>query len=252
MIRWKSALGTCLGIISFAALLCCQTPQAPQIIAVRVGRLFDSKSAQMLANQVIVIQGERISDVGPADQVKIPAGTQVIDLSQASVLPGLVDGHTHVNDTLSAGNRVNTSIEAWTLLALKEAQVDLRAGFTTVRDVGTHGEGYGDADVRNAINKGLFDGPRMQVSTRGIGASGADYIGIPGMKITAGNQNITGPADAREVVRHERGMAQHAVLVEGLQGQREHGADHRHSSTHDKVHTHVQPHRQERACCSST
>jgi len=203
MIRWKSALGTCLGIISFAALLCSQTPQAPQIIAVRAGRLFDSKSAQMLANQVIVIQGERISDVGPADQVKIPAGTQVIDLSQASVLPGLVDGHTHVYDTLSAGNRVNTSIEAWTLLALKEAQVDLRAGFTTVRDVGTHGEGYGDADVRNAINKGLFDGPRMQVSTRGIGASGADYIGIPGMKITAGNQNITGPADAREVVREQ-------------------------------------------------
>lgn len=202
MIRSKSILGTCLGIISFAALLCSQTPQA-QIIAVRAGRLFDSKSGQMLANQVIVIQGERISDVGSADQVKIPAGAQVIDLSQASVMPGFVDGHTHVYDSLPAGGRVNTSIEAWTILAVKEAQTDLRAGFTTVRDVGTHGEGYGDVAVRDAINRGLFDGPRMQVSTRGVGASGSDYIGIPGMRITGGNQNISGPAEAREIVREQ-------------------------------------------------
>jgi imidazolonepropionase-like amidohydrolase len=203
MIRWKSILGTCLGIAIFAALLCSQTPPAAQVVAVRAGRLFDSKSGQMLANQVIVIQGERISDVGPADQIKIPAGAQVLDLSQASVMPGFVDGHTHVYDSLSAGGRVNTSIEAWTLLALKEAQVDLRAGFTAARDLGTHGEGYGDVAVRDAINKGLFDGPRMQVSTRGIGASGSDYIGIPGMNITGGNQNISGAAQAREAVREQ-------------------------------------------------
>lgn len=203
MIGTKRFLSSCLGIIGFAALLYSQAPQQSQMIAVRAGRLFDSKSGQMLANQLIVIQGERISDVGSADQVRIPAGAQVVDLSQATVLPGLVDGHTHVYDTLSAGNRVNTSVEAWTLLALKEAQVDLRAGFTTIRDVGTHGEGYGDVAVRDAINKGLFDGPRMQVSTRGVGASGSDYIGIPGMLITGGNKNIAGAEDARQVVREQ-------------------------------------------------
>jgi imidazolonepropionase-like amidohydrolase len=203
MIRWKIAFVALLGSIGLASLLSGQTPRAAQVVAVRAGRLFDSKSAQMLANQVIVIQGERISDVGPADQVKIPAGAQVIDLSQASVMPGFVDGHTHVYDSLAAGGRVNTSIEAWTILALKEAQTDLRAGFTTVRDAGTHGEGYGDVAVRDAINKGLFDGPRMQVSTRGIGASGSDYIGIPGMLITGGNKNIQGPEDARQVVREQ-------------------------------------------------
>jgi imidazolonepropionase-like amidohydrolase len=203
MIRWRSMLGMCVAIVAFAALLCSQTPAGSQLVAVRAGRLFDSKSGQMLTNQVILIQSERISDVGSADQVKIPAGAQVIDLSQANVLPGLVDGHTHVYDTLPAGSRVNTSMEAWTLLALKEAQVDLRAGFTTIRDVGTHGEGYGDVDVREAINKGLFDGPRMQVSTRGVGASGSDYIGIPGMQITGGNKNIIGAENARQVVREQ-------------------------------------------------
>jgi imidazolonepropionase-like amidohydrolase len=203
MIRWKIAFVALLGSIGLASLLSGQTPRAAQVVAVRAGRLFDSKSGQMVANQVIVIQGERISDVGAADQVKIPAGAQVIDLSQASVMPGFVDGHTHVYDSLSAGGRVNTSVEAWTILAVKEAQTDLRAGFTTLRDLGTHGEGYGDVAVRDAINKGLFDGPRMQVSTRGIGASGSDYIGIPGMLITGGNKNIVGAENAREAVREQ-------------------------------------------------
>jgi imidazolonepropionase-like amidohydrolase len=203
MIRWKSFFGSCLGVMGFAVLLYSQTPQPARVVAVRAGRLFDSKSGQMLANQVILIQGERVSEVGAADQVKIPAGASVIDLSQSTVMPGFVDGHTHVYDSLAAGGRVNTSVEAWTILAIKEAETDLRAGFTTVRDLGTHGEGYGDVAVRDAINKGLFDGPRMQVSTRGIGASGSDYIGIPGMLITGGNKNIVGPEDAREAVREQ-------------------------------------------------
>jgi imidazolonepropionase-like amidohydrolase len=177
--------------------------QAPQLVAVRAGHLFDSKSGQMLTNQVVLIDGEKITEVGAPERVQIPSGARVIDLSQATVLPGLVDGHTHMYDSLSAGGRVNTSIEAWTLLAVKEAQTDLRAGFTSVRDVGTHGEGYGDVDLRNAINKGLLEGPRMQVSTRGIGGSGSDYIGVPGMKITGGHQSISGVAQAREAVRDQ-------------------------------------------------
>ena len=200
MIRWKSMLGAWFGIIGLTTLLYSQTPQ---VVAVRAGHLFDSKSGQMLTNQVVLIDGEKITEVGPADRVQIPASARVIDLSQATVLPGLIDGHTHVYDSLPAGGRVNTSVEAWTLIALKEAQTDLRAGFTSVRDVGSHGEGYGDVDVRNAINKGLFDGPRMQVSTRGIGGSGSDYIGVPGIKITGGHQSISGVAQAREAVRDQ-------------------------------------------------
>lgn len=177
--------------------------QAPRVVAVRVGHLFNSKSGNLLTDQVVLIQGERITDVGAADRVQIPSGAQVIDLSQATVLPGLVDAHTHVYSSLSAGARVNTSKEAWTLMAIGNAQTTLRAGFTTVRDLGTHGEGYGDVDIRNAINRGIFEGPRMQVSTRGIGASGSDYIGSPGTTITGGNEEIHGVDQAREVVREQ-------------------------------------------------
>ncbi len=177
--------------------------QTPRVVAVRAGHLFNSKSGTMLANQVVLIDGEKITDVGPADKVQIPAGVQVIDLSQATVLPGLIDAHTHVYSSLSNGARVTTSKEAWTLMAVGNAQTTLRAGFTTVRDVGTHGEGYGDVDVRNAINRGIFEGPRMQVSTRGIGASGTDYIGAPNIDITAGKKEIHGPDQARQVVREQ-------------------------------------------------
>src|SRR6202165_5638255 len=190
----------------FLAILGTVTPlgaQAPRVVAVRAGHLFDSKSGQMLTNQMVLIAGEKITEVGAVDRVQIPSGAQVIDLSQATVLPGLIDAHTHVYSSLSTGARVNTTKEAWTLMAIGNAQTTLRAGFTTVRDVGTHGEGYGDVDVRNGINRGLFGGPRMQVSTRGIGASGSDYIGMPGVNLTAGNQGIHGVDQAREVVREQ-------------------------------------------------
>jgi imidazolonepropionase-like amidohydrolase len=150
----------------------------------------------------VLISGDRITDVGPADRVQVPAGAKVIDLSQATVLPGLIDGHSHIYDTLSAAQRVATSNEAWTLLALKEAQTDLRAGFTTMRDLSTHGEGYGDVDVRNAINRGYFPGPRLQVATKGIGAV-VPTIGFPGITIPGGNETIAGTDDARRAVREQ-------------------------------------------------
>src|SRR5499426_1624380 len=140
-----------------------------QTIVVRAGRLFDSKTGQMLTRQVVILQGERITDVGPEAQIKIPSGAQVIDLSQATVLPGLIDAHTHMFNTPKPG----TSREASTLIALHNLQADLRAGFTSARDMNSHGNGYADIDIRDAINDGRIEGPRFQVSGRGIVWSGA-------------------------------------------------------------------------------
>jgi len=141
-----------------------QCAPAAQSIAIRAGRLFDSKTGQMQMRQVVTLQGERITDVGPEAQVKIPAGAQVIDLSRATVLPGLIDAHTHMFNTPKPG----MSREASTLIAIHNLQADLRAGFTSARDMSSHGNGYADVDIRNAINEGRMDGPRYQVSGRGI------------------------------------------------------------------------------------
>ena len=141
-----------------------QCAPAQGVIAVRAGRLFDSKAGRMLSNQVVVISGDRISEAGAAGQVKIPAGARVIDLSRATVLPGLIDAHTHMFDTRGRNGTTEQSM----LIAVANVQADLRAGFTAARDMSTHGNGYGDIAVRDAINAGRIDGPRYQVSTLGI------------------------------------------------------------------------------------
>jgi imidazolonepropionase-like amidohydrolase len=137
---------------------------APRTIAIRAGRRFDSTTGQMLTRRLVLITGDRITDVGAEGTLKIPSGVQVIDLSQATVLPGLIDAHTHMFNT--RGPKGTT--EASMLIAVQNAQADLRAGFTSARDMSSHGNGYGDVQIRNAINEGRFDGPRYQVSTLGI------------------------------------------------------------------------------------
>jgi len=137
---------------------------APGTIAIRAGRLFDSTTGQMLTRRLVLITGDRITDVGPENAVKMPPGVQVIDLSQSTVLPGLIDAHTHMFNQRAATKSAEQSL----LIAVQNAQADLRAGFTSARDMSSHGNGYADIEIRNAINEGRFEGPRYQVSTLGI------------------------------------------------------------------------------------
>jgi imidazolonepropionase-like amidohydrolase len=134
------------------------------VVAVRAGRLFDSQAGVMLTKQVVLVKGDRIAAVGPEARVKIPDGAHVVDLSRATLLPGLIDAHTHMFNTRDA----KTTTEAAILIAIQNLQADLLAGVTAARDMSSHGNGYGDVAVRNAINEGRIDGPRFQVSTLGI------------------------------------------------------------------------------------
>ncbi len=139
-------------------------PPAPRVVAIRAGRLFDSKTGRMLARQIVLLSGDRITEVGPASRVRIPAGARIVDLSRETVLPGLIDAHTHMFNTRGPKATTETAM----LIAVQNVQADLRAGFTAARDMSSHGNGYADVEIRNAINEGRIDGPRYQVSTLGI------------------------------------------------------------------------------------
>src|SRR5215472_99263 len=125
-----------------------QCPPAAQTIAIRAGRLFDSNAGRLLTRQVVLISGDRITEVGPEADVKIPSGVAAIDFSQATVLPGLIDAHTHMFNTRGPASRTESSM----LIAVQNVQEDLRAGFTAARDMTSHGNGYGDVAIRTAIN----------------------------------------------------------------------------------------------------
>lgn len=170
--------------------------QAPRTIAVRAGRLFDSTGGRMLTDQTVLIAGDRITAIGPSNTVTVPQGAGLIDLSRATVLPGLIDGHTHMFNQ----RRPDISTEKSMLIAVQNAQADLRAGFTTARDMSTHGNGYADLEIRDAINQGRLEGPRYQVSTLGIvwGAAPATSASNP-----LASTVVRSVDDARAAVREQ-------------------------------------------------
>ena len=165
-----------LAILATAIAVCSQA-QTTQVIAIRAGRLFDPKSDRLLTNQVVIIKGDRIVEVGSEGRARIPPEAKVIDLSKATVLPGLVDTHVHVFSDPSdytrniPGALLPESLQYREFVAMVNAQKDLNAGFTTICDLAAHGGAYGTSDLRDAINRGLISGPRMQVAGPGIQAT---------------------------------------------------------------------------------
>jgi len=139
---------------------------AGHVVAVKAGRVLDVRTGKYAANQIIWIEGERIKEIGDASALesRLPKDARVVDLSKATVLPGLIDCHTHLTmapQTLGPGG-LKLSYPRQALLGARNARVTLEAGFTSVRNVG--GAGYADIALREAINAGDVRGPRMQAS----------------------------------------------------------------------------------------
>src|SRR5439155_25948140 len=131
-------------------------------LAIRAGRLFDSQAGRMLINQIILVNGDIITQVGPAAQVQIPAGAQVVDLSNATVMPGLIDGHVHIMDSILERMPNEASL---VLRAIPLAMQHVQGGYTTLVDMGS-GDSWAPIEYRDAVNRGWIPGPRIEVAGR--------------------------------------------------------------------------------------
>jgi len=183
-----------------------------RMVVVRSQSLIDGTSAQVRRNQEILVRGNRIVDVYAAGSHPVPQGAEVIDLGGATVLPGLIDCHTHIflqGEVPDAGGydvqllKYPASYRA--ARATVAARHALEQGFTTIRDVETEGAGYGDVGIKQAIDEGYIPGPRMFVSTRSISSTGGYPLEgyAPEIEVPKGSQLIDGPVEARKAAREQ-------------------------------------------------
>jgi imidazolonepropionase-like amidohydrolase len=188
------------------------SPSLKQFVVIRAGTLIDGESDSARRDQVIVIRGNQITEVTDASRAQIPPGAQVIDLSNATVLPGLIDAHTHIflQGEVPAQGGYDIQLLKYPLAyraarATVSARRALEQGFTTIRDMETEGAGYGDVGIKQAIVEGHIPGPRMFVSTRAISTTGGYPLEgyAPEIEVPKGVQIIDGPVEARKAAREQ-------------------------------------------------
>lgn len=182
------------------------------VTALKAARLFDGKASALVNNGVVLVQNGKILDVGSG--LAIPEGAHVIDLGEATLSPGFIDSHTHLTSDYSQPYNerrlrdLETSLPAKAYADMPFAERTLEAGFTTVRDVGSHG--FLDVALRDAIAQGLVRGPHMLVATKGIGATGGHFDdtngfrdGLFGRQPDYTDGIVDGPEEIRKAVRYE-------------------------------------------------
>jgi imidazolonepropionase-like amidohydrolase len=226
----------CLASLAFVAApaidLRAQRPQAAQTVQasqapaatwlLRPQQVFDATSEQAHPGWVVLVTGNRISAVGPASTVTAPPGARTVDLPGMTLLPGLIEAHTHIflhayNETLW-NDQVLKEPEAYrTIEAVRHCERTLLAGFTTIRDLGTEGAGYADVSVQRAINEGLIPGPRLIIATRAIVATASYGPGpagfAPNVDTPKGAQEASGVPEVLKAVREQVGHSADWVKV---------------------------------------
>jgi imidazolonepropionase-like amidohydrolase len=209
-----SAVGATAAVAAVATPPATVNKPADHAWLLKADRVFDARNEQTHAGWVLLIQGDRIAAVGPAAQVTTPPGTQTIELPGMTLLPGLIDAHSHIflhpyNETLWNDQVLKESQAYRTIEAVQHVRDTLMAGFTTLRDLGTEGAGYADVDVQHAINQGMIPGPHLFVATRATIASHCYGPGPMGfradMDLPQGGIPVSGSAQMLDAVRDQAG-----------------------------------------------
>jgi imidazolonepropionase-like amidohydrolase len=201
-----------MGMASALPVLAQSASKPEALTLIRAGTLIDGISSASRHDQAISVRGNRIEGVADWSAARVPPGAQVIDLSRETVMPGLIDAHTHTflqgEDPAEGGydaQLLKQGIAFRAARATVAARRALEQGFTTIRDVETEGAGYGDVEIKQAIDRGYIPGPRMFVVTRAISTTGGypleDYA--PEIDVPKGAQLIDGPIEARKAAREQ-------------------------------------------------
>jgi len=203
-----------VAVAALTAVPADQTAQAPARYLIRPQRVFDSATGTMLDGVAVLVRGERIEEVGPASTMTVPAGTQMVDLPRTTLLPGLIDAHSHVllhpyDETPWIDQVLKEPESLRVARAVNHLRATLDAGFTTLRDLGTEGAGYADYGLKQAIEQGIIAGPRLLISSRAIVATGT--YAPKGFSREWSTPQVAEEADGDALARVVRDQAAHGA-----------------------------------------
>ena len=187
--------------------------QPPETVyLLKPAHIFDGESAQLHDNWVVLVRGNKIEAVGPTSEVKAPADAKVIDLPGLTLMPGLIDAHSHIllhpySETVWNDQVAREALSLRVARATNHLHNTLMAGFTTLRDLGTEGAGYADVGLKQAVNQGIIPGPRLFVATRAIVATGSygPKGFAPEWTVPQGAEEASGADELTRVVRDQIG-----------------------------------------------
>jgi hypothetical protein len=202
------------------AILLFPTPSVGQTATLlRPDGVYDGETSTLNSGWVVLVEGNRIAAVGPPEQIQVRRGTEEVDLSGLTLLPGLIEGHAHLllhpyDETPWTDQVLLESLAERTARAVVHAEKSLMAGITTVRDLGTEGAGYADVGLKAAIEKGVIPGPRLIVTGRAIVATGSyNPRGAPEWDFPKGAEEADGYDDLVRVTRDQIGRGADWVKI---------------------------------------